>query len=193
MNCKNWCFRNLANIITGIRIKLCFLLIFLGIFHREQMGWIFFWGMVVLLTDGLDGFVARRFEIVSKFGASLDRFADKLFEFTMFAIILTDSHFDVWLKASIYPMVVIEVLLLVVWYLGVVKKMDVSAGIWGKLKMCYVSTGIMACPLVIIVSEHDGTSIPFFMTQILILIFMISFGFGVMSFKKHISQYREQL
>jgi len=192
MNYKNLIFHNLANLITLLGIILAFVLLWETVFHRNQMVVIFLLVLAVLLTDLADGIVARYFNIISQLGAALDRLRDKIFQFTMFVFFVLDPRIDPWLKLAIYPLIVVEILLLTIWYLGVKKKLNVSAGIWGKAKMFLVSIGILACPAIIIAKEW-GLGVPFFMVQVLFVFFLLSLCFGIMSFIKHLEKYRNQL
>ena len=76
--------------------------------------------------------------------------------------------------------------------MGVKKKVRVKAGIWGKAKMFLMSVGILGCPIIIIIQEN-GVEVPFSAIQTVFWILMISLGLAIMSFIKHIKQYREQL
>ena len=193
MNTKqNWFFCNLANFITAFGLVLSLILVWVVFFHREWTVAIFFLVAGVLSTDFLDGTIARYFNIISKLGSALDRLRDKIFQLTMFLFFVFDPRVDSKLKIAVYPLIIIEILLLTIWFLGVRKKLNVSAGIWGKAKMFLVSVGIMACPAIIIAKEH-GLRVPFFATHLLFLIFVASFCLAVMSFKKHLAKYREQV
>lgn len=77
----------LVNAITVSRIVLAF-----SIFIIEKpflMLVITFWGA---LSDFLDGYLARSFNITTKFGAQLDQIADKIFQFCLFSWLLNLGH-----------------------------------------------------------------------------------------------------
>ncbi len=196
MKCRitsDWCFRNLANAITLLGVSLSLILSWVVFFHREWTIAIFILVSGVLMTDFLDGKVARYFNSISKLGSAMDRLRDKIFQLTMFSFCLLEPRVIIWLKGPVcFLLIAAEILLLTIWYLGVRRGLDVSAGIWGKAKMFLVLTGILVCPAIIIAKER-GMSVPFFVTHLLSLIFVVSFGLAVMSFKKHISQYCEQV
>ncbi len=74
--------KNLANIITLSRIFLVFIVVSL-LFCREcEYSYITALVITAILMwfDGLDGFVARKFNIVSKFGALFDIMGDRIVE-----------------------------------------------------------------------------------------------------------------
>ena len=192
MNYSNWTFRNLANIVTRIRLILCIVIAFLGFFYPSRMDVIFWWALIAVLTDPLDGIIARKFGIASSFGAKFDRFTDKMLEFAIFAIILASPHVSFWLKTAIWPMVAVEALLLATIYFGVRhRQMDVSAGWWGKAKMILVSVVIMACILMIAVIQH-GICVPEFLQTAMAFAFLISFALGLMSLRGHMHQWVDQ-
>lgn len=77
----------LVNAITVSRIVLA-----LSIFVIEKPSWILgitFWGA---LSDFLDGYLARSYNITTKFGAQLDQIADKIFQFCLFGWLLNLGH-----------------------------------------------------------------------------------------------------
>jgi len=196
MDCENvrpnCIVRNLANAITLFGFSLIFVLFWVIIVHREWTSIIFALATVIVITDFLDGPVARYFKSVSDFGGAIDRLRDKFFQFTMLSFFLLDQRVDLWLKFAVFPLIIIEICLLTIWFLGVRKKMNVSAGKWGKAKMALMSIGILACPISIMAQENK-IQVPYFVIQILVCIFVISFWLAVMSFIKHIAKYRSQL
>ena len=68
--------KNLPNLISGYRLVMApVLLVFAFLGYRD----LFAWGLLVsLLSDALDGFLARRFGLTSKKGSKLDSNADTL-------------------------------------------------------------------------------------------------------------------
>ena len=191
---KDWIIGNttLANGITLLGIKLCFALLGVIILFRERTITIILLSGAILLTDFFDGVAARYFNSVTKFGAASDRLRDKFFQLTMFVYLLTDPRIDPWVRGSVLPLIIIEIFLLVIWLMELRKKVDVSAGPWGKAKMFLVSIGIIACPLVILAEEH-GVKIPYLAPKILMVVFLVSFYLAVMSFTKHLVRYRQQI
>ncbi len=86
-------FFTLANMISLSRIVLAVPALYL--FHIDRWGW----GMVILgicvLTDWLDGFVARKTRKVSDFGKVLDPFADKVVAVSMMLLMAMKMDFPV--------------------------------------------------------------------------------------------------
>lgn len=72
--------RNLANIVTGFRILFSFIVSY-GLFIAYDTPWRGFWFFlagIVMLSDGIDGAVARGLGTESTLGKALDPIADKL-------------------------------------------------------------------------------------------------------------------
>ena len=66
----------LPNCLTFLRLLLAVPLGLLIL--REQYDWALITGVIAGITDALDGFIARRFDALSRFGAILDPIADKV-------------------------------------------------------------------------------------------------------------------
>lgn len=52
--------------------------------------------LLAMLTDSIDGYLARRRRAVTRFGAILDPAMDKFFVFFALTILLTESRLEVW-------------------------------------------------------------------------------------------------
>ena len=57
---------------------------------------------VILLTDFLDGWIARKYEMVNPLGAFLDPLADKFFAFSTIAILAWVEELPVWLAMVVF-------------------------------------------------------------------------------------------
>ena len=91
--------RQIPNILTGIRIVLAPLTGYL-ILHGHYL-----LALVVFAcaggSDALDGFIARRFGLVSRFGEYLDPAADKLLMLTCFVTLTMIGVAPLWLMALV--------------------------------------------------------------------------------------------
>ena len=75
---------NIPNILTIIRILLVPL--YLRVFYTVEQNRILYAGTIYILaglTDVLDGYIARKYNMISKLGAALDPLADKLMTFAV--------------------------------------------------------------------------------------------------------------
>lgn len=81
---------NLPNIISLMRFPLAFLFLQENIFYRSLA--IF----LAMISDGLDGYLARRYSWSSKLGTVLDPLMDKFFVFFVLGIFLAESRITIW-------------------------------------------------------------------------------------------------
>jgi len=189
----NWFFRNLANLITLTGFPMCFVLLWVVVLHRERTLTMLLLVTGVLLTDLFDGLVARYFGTASDLGGALDRLRDKLLLGIVFLFLILDGRIHLTLKMITVPLAVVETALLVYWFKGVRRKLDVSAGGWGKRKMNLLVAGILLCLLNIIVEERWGPEYNLISTIVLNALFVVSLFFGVKSFLGHKADYLKKL
>lgn len=95
-------FLTIPNCLSFFRIALIPIIVWLYIVKHE-----YWWagGILILsgLTDLLDGYIARKYQLISDLGKVLDPIADKLTQFTVFICLLTR-----------FPLMIIPLILLVV-------------------------------------------------------------------------------
>lgn len=90
--------KNIPNILTVIRLFL--IPVFIGYFFSDspdnlRNSMIIF--AVAGITDILDGFIARRYNLVSKLGTVLDPLADKLMLLTVLSCFTAKSYIPMWI------------------------------------------------------------------------------------------------
>jgi len=106
----------------------------------------YFWALALFglasLTDALDGMLARKYKLVTDFGALMDPLADKLLVMAAMICFLHDSFVPVSV-----PVVVIllsrEFLVTSIRLVAVGKGTVISADKWGKLKTVFQMVWIM--------------------------------------------------
>ena len=81
----------IPNILSMTRIALIPVIVWLYCFEDSWV-WTFVLLMASALTDLVDGFIARRFNMISNFGKAIDPVADKLTQFIMLICLLTRFH-----------------------------------------------------------------------------------------------------
>lgn len=88
---------NLPNLLTLLRILLVpfFALLYVSSWSGRYLGTAALFGLAAF-TDWLDGYVARRLNQTTKFGAFLDPVADKIIVATALVLVVGHYH-DVWL------------------------------------------------------------------------------------------------
>lgn len=85
----------IPNSITVGRLILVPMLIFL--LMRGEYGWGLLAFTVAGLSDGLDGYLARRFKLESNLGGFLDPIADKVLMVSVYVTLALLGHLPVWL------------------------------------------------------------------------------------------------
>ncbi len=105
---------NLATLLTISRIISIPLIVFFYIFHeghyRDVSAYIF---LIALITDYMDGLIARKFNQMTSFGAFLDPIADKLLV-VVSIILLSRSHESLLFLISALIIVCREILVIAI-------------------------------------------------------------------------------
>lgn len=120
----------IPNLLSLIRLLLIPVILWLYI-GLENHRWTI--AVIILsgLTDVVDGFIAREFDMISDFGKILDPVADKL---TQGALILCLAVTHEWMKWLIIVFLVKECAMLIMGYLVIRKEDKVGSAQWhGKL------------------------------------------------------------
>ena len=85
------------NALTFLRIALIPPVVILTLMDTDASSWLAFFAFgVAALTDGLDGYVARRMELVSETGQLLDPIADKMLVTAAMWALVVVGRFPVW-------------------------------------------------------------------------------------------------
>jgi CDP-diacylglycerol--glycerol-3-phosphate 3-phosphatidyltransferase len=146
------------------------------------------------ITDFLDGWLARKFNLVSDFGALMDPLADKIFIVATFIMLVDYRYLPAWICVAVLSR---EFLVTGLRLLAVKKGEVISADKWGKLK-----TGLQMIMLLIAGASWVGIfdlkngkigSVPtwniWYAFLLIILIMTVSSGLGY--FIKHNSLYKD--
>ena len=89
--------QHIPNLLSLSRIFIAFfLLLSVYVFKELFFGWLFWLTFIGVLTDFLDGFIARRFHLTSSLGLFLDTLADKIFVVTVLMIFLYLRWVPLW-------------------------------------------------------------------------------------------------
>lgn len=83
-------FLNLPNLISLLRLPLALLFLIQGVYFR------FFVLAIATLSDGLDGFLARRYKQTTRFGALLDPIMDRFFVFFVLLVFMREGRIELW-------------------------------------------------------------------------------------------------
>lgn len=118
----------LPNIITIIRIIL--IPVWATTFALGKYYVTFGLICVSALTDVLDGWIARKFNMVSRLGMILDPIADKLTQFTVFVCLFIAQLIPKWLVGLLF---VKELMMAIGTFILLKKDIEVKANISGKV------------------------------------------------------------
>jgi CDP-diacylglycerol---glycerol-3-phosphate 3-phosphatidyltransferase len=92
----------MANLISILRVILTIIMAFLLYIPDSRVYWgCFFLTIIIIWLDGLDGYIARKFNETSKFGAVLDIIGDRVIESIYWIIFLSLGWLPVWVPLVI--------------------------------------------------------------------------------------------
>ena len=114
----------------------------------------FFLILLVSLTDALDGYYARKYNLISKIGKYLDPFADKIFVLSIFFTLyyLLNPHIPLWMIIVIFSRDLFVTLLRNIFE---VKKLEFSTSKLGKNKTLLQIIVIHFIVLLMIIKEYN--------------------------------------
>lgn len=121
---------NIPNSITIIRIFLIPVFVYFLLKNRFGAALVIF--VLGSITDGLDGFVARKLNQITLSGKFLDPLADKLFILSSYMTSYLVNILPLWLLIFVFMKEVIMVTGLIVLYLSA-KKVEIKPTVAGKL------------------------------------------------------------
>lgn len=142
---------NLPNQITIVRLVVSvfvFVAIPLGYFHTALLLF-----LIAAGTDWLDGFIARKYNLVTQLGRILDPFADKILICGVFIFLAAESNSQI---AAWMAVVVVGRELLVTALRSFLEQTgaDFSAKMAGKLKMVFQCAAVAGSLLLLGDSSH---------------------------------------
>ena len=134
----------IPNILTFIRVL--FIPIFIVVYFLDwkwahQVGAFIFW--LAAVTDWFDGYLARKLNQTSRFGAFLDPVADKLMV-TAALLMITHSYQDLWITIPSIILVSREIFISALreWMAKDSLSDVIKVSIWGKIKTMTQMTAI---------------------------------------------------
>lgn len=147
--------KHIPNTITTIRFILAVLFPFVFFINRNTAVTIF---IVASISDSIDGFLARRWNVVSDYGKRIDPIADKLLG--GLAIILS----SIFISNLMLVLLFFE---LIIVYLGIVDyKRDHNFNVdkWGKVKTVF----LLATVSLTLLTNFQGSLVPYIIGLIVI-------------------------
>lgn len=131
---------NLPNILTYIRIAL--VPVFVVLFFTSSPIYTYALGVFVLasVTDVVDGYIARKFNLITDIGKVLDPFADKLLKITVLACLVSVEIIPLWF---IIAMLSLDLTLIISASILYSKEIVIKSNVVGKSGTAIISTGII--------------------------------------------------
>ncbi|MFA7057783.1 MAG: CDP-diacylglycerol--glycerol-3-phosphate 3-phosphatidyltransferase [Candidatus Cloacimonadales bacterium] len=131
--------KHLPNILTMMRILL--IPFFIYYFINESLMIAFTIFMVASVTDFFDGYLARKYQVISNFGKIMDPLADKLLVLSALALLSFGKHG--YLSMWIFIIITLrEVLITILRDIYKKKKIILAANNWGKIKTALQMVGL---------------------------------------------------
>jgi CDP-diacylglycerol--glycerol-3-phosphate 3-phosphatidyltransferase len=158
---------NLPNSITAVRVVLSPIFVVFwyaggmlvrpnGMPAPHPNGWLLGALVVVVLaevSDLVDGWLARRWRIVTNIGKLLDPFADTMFRFTAFLCFLASGLAEIWMVAIIFYR---DIMVAVLRNFGVLSDVVIAARWSGKLKAIVQGTVVNLIIALIVLTQIAG-------------------------------------
>ena len=146
------------NILSAARLVLAPYIFWL--MWRREYGAVLIWFVLSGITDGVDGWIARRWNAQSRLGAMLDPIGDKLLLSGSFLVLALDHAMPWWLAALVLGRDVVILLFAAGVLLFSKKKAEFPPSWWGKS-----STVAQICYIVALVG-HLGGFLPVILPEI---------------------------
>lgn len=172
--------QHIPNILTISRVFMIPIFMSCYIFRKQNLGVAVY--ILSCITDLLDGYLARKFNVTSSFGAFLDPVADKLM--VAAALILLVCQLPVWWFACPVVLIIcreIAVSALREWMAEKGKRNTVQVGYLGKVKTAtqMISTALLlaTCPGTanFDIAASTGLAMPAMFTAGLLLLYLSTF------------------
>ncbi|MBI9032287.1 CDP-diacylglycerol--glycerol-3-phosphate 3-phosphatidyltransferase [bacterium] len=131
--------KHIPNILTLLRVIL--VPFFIYYFTQGQLMLAFSLFIIASVTDYFDGYLARKYNVISNFGKIMDPLADKLLVLSALALLSFGSHNYL----SIWIFIIITLRELVITILRDIykkKKIFMAANNWGKIKTVTQMVGL---------------------------------------------------
>ncbi len=123
--------KNVPNILTSLRffmIPVYILVFYLENATKQISAWIF---LLASVTDVLDGFIARKFNLTTKLGQVMDPLADKLMQITVIASLVCVGKVPIWFVCYL---IIMEILMILAGAFLYKNKIYIKSNVFGKAK-----------------------------------------------------------
>ncbi len=135
-------FWNVPNVLTLFRLALVpvFVLVFFVTEGNHIPALVVF--IIASLTDMLDGFIARKYNLITPYGVVLDPLADKLLKSATLICFAIVDIIPVWLTATL---ITIDVAMIITGVCLYKQKITIPSNFLGKLGTLVMTIGLILC------------------------------------------------
>ena len=132
--------RQVPNILTGLRVLAIPFFLWCSLADMTLVAMFIF--IIASITDYYDGYIARKYQIISNFGKIMDPLADKLLVLSALIILnIAPVHYISWIVTMVIALREIAVTYMRHYYQQ--KNVIIPADLYGKIKTILQLTGII--------------------------------------------------
>jgi len=143
--------KHIPNLLTLLR--MVFIPFFIYYFIQDELLVAFSLFIIASVTDYFDGFLARKYEVISNFGKIMDPLADKLLVLSALALLCYGKHG--YLSGWIFIIITLrEIIITILREIYKKKNIIMAANKWGKLKTVTQMVGLTLSLLVLAVNTN---------------------------------------
>jgi CDP-diacylglycerol--glycerol-3-phosphate 3-phosphatidyltransferase len=150
------------------------------------------------IADWADGWTARRYNIISQFGAFLDRMADKIFICPTMVILVwkywpsveVSSALKFLTEGLIIVIILLEITLMISGVFALFKILDTSSNKWGKAKMVFQSAAVFGWFLCLVIEQYLKIKIIYLVIFLIDAILIAAIGLAVKSIEEYWQRYQ---
>lgn len=157
---------NLPNKLTILRIILIPIFVILLLLQNYKILPLIIF-VVASLTDTIDGYLARKYNLITDFGKFMDPLADKLLVTTALILFIEMGYINAWIVTIIIAR---EFIISGFRTLAASKGVTIAANKWGKIKTVFQMTLIIS----ILIDYANMININFIIDPLIILTLIIT-------------------
>lgn len=198
---KNLFFENLANFFTFFRLFGSIWVFTIAIRSPEQLWRILIIATLVVLSDLIDGKIARKLKLTNPFGAALDQLGDKIFVVPSLVVlswqyrwVLTDvsSNLVNFTIALMGLLLFLETIFFIVWWILLVSnKIQIHSNTWAKCKTFSIFPLVIFWLLSIVIERDFKIHIIHYSIYLIVLGLVLADIFGCGALKVYYQKYFE--
>jgi cardiolipin synthase len=163
---------NLPNIISLVRIFLVPVIVFSLLHGKYEIALVLF--LLAGLSDALDGFIARRFNLCTRLGAMLDPVADKFLVISTVLVLFLQGLLPIWLMLAIVCRDLFIMSGAAAWYCRF-KRVEIAPSFVGKL-----NTVLQVTMLFLVLAQASGVKqIASWLPFLFLLVFLATLVSGI--------------